>query len=180
MINYRRSRKWQILYFLIGGILILSFGFNIWQTQRAQDQLKTQYVTSNTPTIFLHGWSSSLRSEKDMVSAAEVSGAASRRMIIHVRPNGKLKVTGTIKKWMVNPIILVRMDNNRAGEVSVCPLAHQSCKMFKNKHVNQLNFVGHSYGAYAIASTIGDEWKQQEYSGGTSYASCRSMRWHYG
>lgn len=151
MINYRRSRKWQILYFLIGGILILSFGFNIWQTQRAQDQLKTQYVTSNTPTIFLHGWSSSLRSEKDMVSAAEVSGAASRRMIIHVRPNGKLKVTGTIKKWMVNPIILVRMDNNRAGEVQYAHWLTKVCKMFKNKyHVNQLNFVGHSMGAYAV------------------------------
>jgi uncharacterized alpha/beta hydrolase family protein len=129
----------------------LSFGFNIWQTQRAQDQLKTQYVTSNTPTIFLHGWSSSLRSEKDMVSAAEVSGAASRRMIIHVRPNGKLKVTGTIKKWMVNPIILVRMDNNRAGEVQYAHWLTKVCKMFKNKyHVNQLNFVGHSMGAYAV------------------------------
>ncbi|MBW0222509.1 alpha/beta hydrolase [Lentilactobacillus parabuchneri] len=151
MINYRRSRKWQILYFLIGGILILSFGFNIWQTQRAQDQLKTQYVTSNTPTIFLHGWSSSLRSEKDMVSAAEVSGAASRRMIIHVRPNGKLKVTGTIKKWMVNPIILVRMDNNRAGEVQYAHWLTKVCKMLKQKyHVNELNFVGHSMGAYAV------------------------------
>lgn len=151
MIDYRRSRKWQILYFLIGGILILSFGFNIWQTQRAQDQLKTQYVTSNTPTIFLHGWSSSLRSEKDMVSAAEVSGAASRRMIIHVRPNGKLKVTGTIKKWMVNPIILVRMDNNRAGEVQYAHWLTKVCKMLKQKyHVNELNFVGHSMGAYAV------------------------------
>lgn len=129
----------------------MSFGFNIWQTQRAQDQLKTQYVTSNTPTIFLHGWSSSLRSEKDMVSAAEVSGAASRRMIIHVRPNGKLKVTGTIKKWMVNPIILVRMDNNRAGEVQYAHWLTKVCKMLKNKyHVNQLNFVGHSMGAYAV------------------------------
>ena len=151
MINYRRSRKWQILYFLIGGILILSFGFNIWQTQRAQDQLKTQYVTSNTPTIFLHGWSSSLRSEKDMVSAAEVSGAASRPMIIHVRPNGKLKVTGTIKKWMVNPIILVRMDNNRAGEVQYAHWLTKVCKMLKQKyHVNELNVVGHSMGAYAV------------------------------
>ncbi len=115
------------------------------------NQLKTQYVTSNTPTIFLHGWSSSLRSEKDMVSAAEVSGAASRRMIIHVRPNGKLKVTGTIKKWMVNPIILVRMDNNRAGEVQYAHWLTKVCKMLKNKyHVNQLNFVGHSMGAYAV------------------------------
>ncbi|WP_404807659.1 alpha/beta hydrolase [Lentilactobacillus parabuchneri] len=129
----------------------MSFGFNIWQTQRAQDQLKTQYVTSNTPTIFLHGWSSSLRSEKDMVSAAEVSGAASRRMIIHVRPNGKLKVTGAIKKWMVNPIILVRMDNNRAGEVQYAHWLTKVCKMLKQKyHVNELNFVGHSMGAYAV------------------------------
>ena len=129
----------------------MSFGFNIWQTQRAQDQLKTQYVTSNKPTIFLHGWSISLRSEKDMVSAAEVSGAASRRMIIHVRPNGKLKVTGTIKKWMVNPIILVRMDNNRAGEVQYAHWLTKVCKMLKQKyHVNELNFVGHSMGAYAV------------------------------
>ncbi len=90
----------------------LELRFQYLADSTGKNQLKTQYVTSNTPTIFLHGWSSSLRSEKDMVSAAEVSGAASRRMIIHVRPNGKLKVTGTIKKWMVNPIILVRMDNN--------------------------------------------------------------------
>lgn len=151
MINYRRSRNLRILYFGIGGLIILGFGFNIWQDQRASDQLKANYIDSSTPTIFVHGWGATLRSEKDMISAAEVSGAASRRMIVRVRANGKLSVTGTVKSWMVNPIIMVRMDNNRAGEVQYARWLTKVCKLLKQKyHVNQLNFVGHSMGAYAV------------------------------
>nr|WP_252892758.1 alpha/beta hydrolase [Lentilactobacillus otakiensis] len=76
----------------------MGFGFNIWQTQHAQDQLQAKYIDSSTPTIFVHGWGATLRSEKDMISAAEISGAASRRMIVRVRANGKLAVTGTVKR----------------------------------------------------------------------------------
>lgn len=86
-----------------------------------------------------------------MISAAEISGAASRRMIIRVRSSGKLAVTGTVKPWMVNPIIMVRMDNNRAGEVQYARWLTKVCKLLKQKyHVNELNFVGHSMGAYAV------------------------------
>ncbi|EHO45748.1 alpha/beta hydrolase [Lentilactobacillus kisonensis] len=147
----QRSNKFRILYFLIGGIIILGLGFSIWQTQQNQQALTKRFVNSNVPTLFVHGWSGSLRSEKEIVSSAEISGAATRRMIVRVHSNGRISVTGTIKPWMKNPIIMVRMDNNRAGEVQYTHWLTQVTKMLKHKyHVNQLNFVGHSMGAYAV------------------------------
>ncbi|MBU9790233.1 alpha/beta hydrolase [Lentilactobacillus sp. IMAU92037] len=147
----RRSKKLRILYFVIGGIIILGFSLSIWHTQENQRALTKRFVNSNTPTLFVHGWSGTLRSEKEIVTSTEISGAATRRMIIRVRSNGRISVIGTIKPWMRNPIIMVRMDNNRAGEVQYAHWLKKVTKLLKKKyHVNQLNFVGHSMGAYAV------------------------------
>ncbi|GAY72761.1 hypothetical extracellular lipase/esterase precursor [Lentilactobacillus kosonis] len=51
---------------------------------------------------------------------------------------------------MRNPIIMLQFDNNRAGEVQYAHWITKVCKLLKSKyHVNNLNFVGHSMGAYA-------------------------------
>ncbi|AQW21894.1 hydrolase [Lentilactobacillus curieae] len=146
-----RSFKYQALYFPIGIIIILILGFSFWQS-RPQELKRpdSRFVDSNTPTMFIHGWSSSLLAERDMVTSAEVRGIAKKRMIVNVKSNGKIVIQGTIKKWMRNPIIMVQFNNNRAGEVQYAHWITKVCKLLKSKyHVNKLNFVGHSMGAYA-------------------------------
>ncbi|WP_268912887.1 alpha/beta hydrolase [Lentilactobacillus sp. SPB1-3] len=146
-----RFISFRFLYFIIGIIIIVISVFALWHSR--PQELKAPdngFVSNNTPTIFIHGWSSSLMAERDMVTSAEVRGVARKRMIIRVRSNGKILVTGDIKKWMRNPIIMLQFDNNRAGEVQYAHWLTKVCKLLKAKyHVNNLNFVGHSMGAYA-------------------------------
>ncbi|EHL96464.1 hypothetical protein HMPREF9103_02372 [Lentilactobacillus parafarraginis F0439] len=149
---FKPQRKiWRILYFVIGSIVFIAIGFSIWQNHQEQERYAQQnYINSNIPTLFVHGWGGTLRSERKMASDAEASGAAQRRMVIRVRPNGKIAVTGTIKKWMRNPLIFLRFDNNRAGEFQYAKWLTKVAKMLKSKyHIERLNFVGHSMGSYA-------------------------------
>ncbi|MBZ2201549.1 MAG: alpha/beta hydrolase [Lentilactobacillus hilgardii] len=151
MMTNRHSNMWRIGYFALGSIIFIAIGLFLWHDHQDQERLAEEnYINSNTPTLFIHGWGGTLRSEKKMASDAEASDAAQRRMIIRVRPNGKIDVTGTIEKWMRNPIIFLRMDNNRAGEFQYARWLTKVCKLLKSKyHIDNLNFVGHSMGSYA-------------------------------
>ena len=123
MFSNRREKRYQILYFGIGSLILLVIGFSIWHAHQQQvQQINHRYINASTPTLFVHGWSGTLRSEHRVVNAAESSGAASRRMIIRVSATGNVHVVGT-----------------------------KICKILKRRyHVNRLNFIGHSMGAYAV------------------------------
>ncbi|GEP24602.1 alpha/beta hydrolase [Lentilactobacillus diolivorans] len=153
-VNFSRNRHvklWRTLYFTVGIVIFLMIGFSIWHAdQKQQREARENYINSNVPTLFIHGWSGTLRSERHMADYAETTGAGQRRMIIRVRPNGHIAVKGKIEKWMHNPIILLRIDNNRAGEFQYARWLTNVCRLLKSKyHINRLNFVGHSMGSYA-------------------------------
>lgn len=152
MTNSKNSVLGKVLYFIIGGIILFTLIISVfWLHGNQSRKLTSRYSSSNTPTIFVHGWGGNINSEADMVNAAEVRGAATKRMVIHVTPSGKIKVQGTIQKWMRNPIIMLVFDNNRAGEVKYTEWLTKVATLLKHKyHVNRLNFVGHSMGAYAV------------------------------
>ncbi|MCY9807099.1 alpha/beta hydrolase [Lentilactobacillus senioris] len=152
MTRSTNSARGKILYFTIGGIILLGLflGF-CFQHEQRQKQLKNNYIHSNIPTMFVHGWGGTITSETDMVSAAEKSGSTAKRMVIHVTASGEIKIQGTIKNWMRNPIILLVFDNNRAGEDKYTQWLTKVNELLKSKyHINQINFVGHSMGAYAV------------------------------
>nr|WP_230402939.1 alpha/beta hydrolase [Lentilactobacillus kosonis] len=98
MFSKFRFNSFRTLYFIIGIIIIILTALSLWHS-RPQELKKpdTRFVSDNTPTLFIHGWSSSLLAERDMVTSAEVRGVAKKRMIINVRSNGKIVVDGTIK-----------------------------------------------------------------------------------
>ncbi|MGF7436251.1 alpha/beta hydrolase [Lentilactobacillus senioris] len=152
MTRSTNSARGKILYFAIGGfILLIIFSSIYFYHVQKQNQLDNNYINSNIPTMFVHGWGGGIDSETDMVTAVEKSGSATKRMVIHVTANGHIKVQGTIKKWMRNPIILLVFDNNRAGEDKYTQWLTKVNKLLKAKYnVNQINFVGHSMGAYAV------------------------------
>ncbi|KRK99012.1 hypothetical protein FD04_GL000162 [Secundilactobacillus odoratitofui DSM 19909 = JCM 15043] len=157
-----RKRTW-----LLGGLLvllaILGFGYDQLKSQptptkapavrnmtsATSNQIKTTSNKSDIPTLFVHGVGGMLRSEIPMAKQAVHNGKASWGMIIHVRPNGKLAIKGTLKNKH-NPIILIRFDNNVAGEVQDAAWLRTILTTLKTKYgVTSYNLVGHSMGAYA-------------------------------
>ncbi|WP_283678150.1 alpha/beta hydrolase [Lentilactobacillus sp. Marseille-Q4993] len=151
---FKATKRFDLskLYFPIGIIILVLGALFLWQDHpKNPDTVKAGYVSSSTPTVFVHGWTSSWRSERPWVDSAELAGIARKRMMIRVKPSGKLVIKGTVKKWMKNPIIMVQFDNNRAGEFQYTKWLTKVCKLLKSKyHVDKLNFVGHSMGAYAV------------------------------
>ncbi|KRK49105.1 hypothetical protein FC96_GL000020 [Secundilactobacillus kimchicus JCM 15530] len=143
-----KSRK-----LLIAIIISLMIGLvlgTLFAQHRQADYVKKHFVSSNTPTIFVHGWSSSGLAELPLIDSAEQIHVAKRTMVIHVRNNGTLKIRGRLNARMRNPIIQVIFDNNRAGEFRNAQWLKTVMRTLHDSYgVTQYNAVGHSMGAYA-------------------------------
>lgn len=143
--NSRKLLITVIISLMMGMILGSLFAY-----QRQDEYIKKHFSFSNTPTIFVHGWSGGGLSELPLIDSAEKLGVAKRTMVIYVRNNGTLKVTGNLNNKSQNPIIQIIFGNNRAGEFRD---AHWLKTVMRTLHdnygVNKYNEVGHSMGAYA-------------------------------
>ncbi|GAK47050.1 possible cell surface hydrolase [Secundilactobacillus oryzae JCM 18671] len=113
------------------------------------ERLRRLYTYSHT--LFVHGWTGSIKSEERMVHAAAKSGAAKKRLVIHVKANGKLKYKGHYFRGTKNPMIEVVFDNNRAGEFKDAHWIRKVVKSLKARYgITKFNAVGHSMGSYAL------------------------------
>lgn len=120
------------------------------QTQkREMAQVKRHMISSNRPTVFVHGLGGRFKSETSLVGPAVTNGVASKGMLVRVDMDGHLHVKGSIKN-KVNPVILVKFDDNVAGEVKDAHWLAKVMRLLKTRyHVTDYNLVGHSMGAYA-------------------------------
>lgn len=130
---------------------LLFAGGLIWAGHTYQQRQKTSgYEMSTTPTIFMHGWSSSIRAEEPLVRTAAENRIATEEVVIHVTKNNKLKVQGKLRHKKNNPLILVQFDNNRVGEFRYARGLHRIVMYLQEKYdLKEFNVVGHSMGAYA-------------------------------
>lgn len=116
------------------------------------NQIVKNYRMSSTPTIFMHGWASSLRAEQALIKTPAEQQIVTEEMIIHIDRHNQLKVQGHLTGQDNNPIILVQFDNNRVGEVRYAQGLYRIVKYLQNKYdITEFNAVGHSMGAYAWA-----------------------------
>lgn len=131
--------------------LICGLGLGVWYAHYAQQQtIKNDYSFSSTPTIFVHGWTGTGKSEEPLFASAQNLKIAKRHMIIYVRSNGKLRIKGHLNNKMKNPIVQVIFKNNRAGEVKDAHWLMKIMRVLKTTyHVKRYNAVGHSMGSYA-------------------------------
>ncbi|KRM74149.1 hypothetical protein FC82_GL000312 [Secundilactobacillus collinoides DSM 20515 = JCM 1123] len=131
--------------------LICGLGLGVWYAHYAQQQtIKHDYSFSSTPTIFVHGWTGTGKSEEPLFASAQNLKIAKRHMIIYVRSNGKLRIKGHLNNKMKNPIVQVIFKNNRAGEVKDAHWLMKIMRVLKTTyHVKRYNAVGHSMGSYA-------------------------------
>lgn len=127
-------------------------GALIWAGHLYQKRHETThgYVKSATPTLMMHGWSSSLQAEEPLVKTAAAKRIVTEEMVIHVTADNHLKVQGKLTGKKNNPLVLVQFDDNRVGEIRY---AHGLLRIVKYLHkkydLREFNVVGHSMGAYA-------------------------------
>jgi len=109
-------------------------------------------LSRTTPTLFFHGWGSSYHAEEHMAQAAMRAGASTGIIRAEVSKAGKVRLVGTFKKGVRNPIVEVNYQDNKNGNY------HTDGRWAKNVvvalqrtyHIRQMNMVGHSMGNMAI------------------------------
>lgn len=144
--------------------LILVIGGLGWRSiHRAQAAKK--YINSTTPTLFVHGWGSSYRAERQMANYARNQGVTNTIVRADFAKSGKVTWHGTIKKGARNPIIEVNFANNKSvsGQESDIVAAYSKSSdyvkdvvdsMQSKYHFKSMNLVGHSMGNLQIAYYI--------------------------
>lgn len=159
----KRLLKLSLGIILAAGIL-LGFGFKMatnsakpnsqpsvtHKTQQTKHQsANTVSAKVNVPTLMIHGVGGTFESEMPMVKQAVQKGYAQWGLVVHVKANGQVTTRGSLKN-KPNPIILVRFDNNVAGELQDAKWIKNVLTTLKTKYdVTEYNIVGHSMGAYA-------------------------------
>ncbi|GAF41400.1 hypothetical protein FC83_GL002273 [Agrilactobacillus composti DSM 18527 = JCM 14202] len=128
------------------GLILGFFAQRIDQTQR----LDQAYNFTATPTVFVHGYHGSFKSERDMMTDIEKMGLGQHELTVTVSPKGKLSFQGHLDTQHHNPLIGVVFQDNTAGEMAYALwLAKVMRALKRDYHVVQYNAVGHSMGAVA-------------------------------
>ncbi|BDR58493.1 alpha/beta hydrolase [Xylocopilactobacillus apicola] len=147
------KRKWIFLTIFGGIVLLIVAGWSWQQIIRPRST-----IIKSTPTIFLHGWGSSVNAEHQMTSAMKKSGITNSVTQAIVSPEGKVKLIGSIPKHAKNPVVEVGFKNNKNTDY------HEDGQWLKNVitelqntyQIKNVNLVGHSMGNMAIAYYILD------------------------
>lgn len=135
---------------LLGLILLCISFFGKYQQKTQLDH--TNYLQSSRPTLFFHGYGSSANAEKHMTDAAKKAGVTQTVITANVADDGQVRLTGTIPKGAVNPIIKVEYQNNRTPDPKVISnYAYQVVKKLQDTyHFKEMNLVAHSMGNMSV------------------------------
>ena len=87
-----------------------------------------------------------------MTDAAKKAGVTQTVIIANVAEDGQVRLTGTIPKSAVNPIIKVEYQNNRTPDPKVISnYAYQVVKKLQDTyHFKEMNVVAHSMGNMSV------------------------------
>ncbi len=143
-INYKK-RLAILIFFILGLILILTVILNI-------NKEKQEIKINATPTLFLHGWGSSVNAEHQMTNAIVKSNISNNITQAIVDKKGKVKLIGQINRNSKNPLIEVGFLNNRTSNYFENGqwLKNVLIKLKETYSIEKVNLVGHSMGNMAI------------------------------
>lgn len=133
-------------------IILLTFGGLVACSKNNQAVDSSKYIQTNTPTLFFHGFGSSVNAETQMTNAAKEAGVTNLIVRVNVSDNGYAKMIGSIPKSAKNPIVEVNFDNNKMGN------SYKASQWVKNVitllqkeyKFDSVNFVAHSMGNMAV------------------------------
>lgn len=150
---------------VIIGVLIVFLGLLFYCRYYQQ---RTPFSSStrihSTPTLFLHGWGSSVNAEKQMTSAAQRAGVTNSVTQALVDRQGYVHLKGHISVQAHNPIIEVGFIDNRNLNYHQDGrwLKQVIIKLQQKYQIQNINLVGHSMGNMAISYYLLDNANNQK------------------
>lgn len=142
-------RKNKSVWLVLLAVLLIVFcGVRLYRVQAAQNN----YINSNVPTLFFHGWGSSYRAERQIANYAKNKGVTNTIIRADVSAKGEVELIGSMKKNAKNPIVEVNYQDNKNANYN------EDAKWMKNVVValqkkygiKKFNVVGHSMGNMSI------------------------------
>lgn len=145
IIKKKRSLLFIILIGLVLGLIVVGVGFY-------STKAKASHKVTATPTLFLHGWGSSVNAEHQMTREISKRHVSSSVTQAYVNGQGKVKLKGRIPVNAKNPLIEVGFAKSRT---SYYPqngqwLKNVLLKLQQTYQIKKVNLVGHSMGNMAI------------------------------
>ncbi|MGV0168214.1 alpha/beta hydrolase [Furfurilactobacillus sp. WILCCON 0119] len=133
---------------LVTVVLVFIIGFISWHTNAASKPNNANYHYSQTPTLFLHGYGGGSSSTKDMINAAQSSGAATKVLTATVSHSGNVSLSGHWQRGKVNPMVQVIFKDNKNGHFfqNATWLKRVVTALQRRYHITQFNVVAHSMG----------------------------------
>ena len=93
----KNKSVWLVLLVVL---LIVFCGVRLYRVQAAQKN----YINSNVPTLFFHGWGSSYRAERQMANYAKNKDVTNTIIRADVSAKGEVELIGNMKNNARNPI----------------------------------------------------------------------------
>ncbi|WP_232182796.1 alpha/beta hydrolase [Mammaliicoccus sciuri] len=141
-----------IIILMIVGIMIMTKPSNEHHSETVKSTDST-YINSQIPTLFLHGYAGSAKSEKYMVQQAKKKGVTKEVITAYVSEDGKVELKGKLKKDATNPIVQIELENNKQGDLDLNAewFKNVLAKLQSEYGIKKFNFVGHSMGNLSFA-----------------------------
>lgn len=141
-----------IIILMIVGIMIMTKPSNEHHSTTVKSTDST-YIKSQIPTLFLHGYAGSAKSEKYMVQQAKKKGVTKEVITAYVSEDGEVELKGKFKKDATNPIVQIELENNKQGDLDLNAewFKNVLAKLQSEYGIKKFNFVGHSMGNLSFA-----------------------------
>lgn len=115
-------------------------------------RLSNQYVHSTTPTLFFHGFGSSVHAEEYMVNGIKKAGVSNTAIIANVAADGTVTLQGRIPKGAINPLVEVNFENSKNSDYDLQGqwVKNVIVKLQNTYHFKKMNIEAHSMGNMAV------------------------------
>lgn len=152
----KRSYQWWLLMGLVLTVGLAGCQKATSTTKtRATSKPKSAYVTSRTPTFYVHGFQGSANSTNTLIKAATKTAHAKRVFVATVQTDGTVSLAGKWAQRTRNPIIQVVFKNNLAQyDQQTAWLAKVIKAVRARQSFDQYNIVAHSAGCVASVNLL--------------------------
>lgn len=154
-LQLKRVIKWLAV------VVIMVVGLAGCGTAKNQTASKTAkkssspYVTSTTPTFYVHGFQGSAKSTNTLIKHAETTAHAHKVLVATVSSAGSVTLSGHWQGRVRNPLIQVVFKNNLAQYDQQSAWLAKVITTVQNRHAFQhYNVVAHSAGCVATVNML--------------------------
>ncbi|EUJ31510.1 hypothetical protein MFLO_08772 [Listeria floridensis FSL S10-1187] len=107
------------------------------------------------PTIFVHGYAGTKNSLGKMMSRFREADGATKTLVITVKSDGTLDISGRFSKFSRKPMIQVLFEDNKSSMQNQTEWLKTVAKTLKREyHISKIYAVGHSMGGVSLTNYL--------------------------